>query len=202
MGAPTSAVLVETYIQNMEHKQIYPILIKHQIVGYFRYVDDILMIYNQRITNIEEILMEFNKQQPKVKFTMEKEQHNSINFLDITMHLRKGKVEFAMYRKHTHTDIIIPDDSCHPQEHRTASINYLMNRLHTYPITNKAKNKKLNVIKNTLHNNRYNIHQIKKHMNTIQTPICNIKEQKQNGPHLHIAVKKQKTITRLFKKHK
>jgi hypothetical protein len=28
MGAPTSAILAEAYIQNMEHKQIYPIIMK------------------------------------------------------------------------------------------------------------------------------------------------------------------------------
>jgi hypothetical protein len=50
----------------MEHKQIFPILIKHQIVGYFRYVDDISIIYNHRKTNIEETLIEFNKQQSKI----------------------------------------------------------------------------------------------------------------------------------------
>jgi hypothetical protein len=46
MGASTSAILAETYIQHVEHKQIYPILIKQQITGYFRYIDDILIIYN------------------------------------------------------------------------------------------------------------------------------------------------------------
>jgi hypothetical protein len=44
MGAPTSAVLAEGYIQSMKHKRIYTTLIKHQIIGYFRYVDDILLI--------------------------------------------------------------------------------------------------------------------------------------------------------------
>jgi hypothetical protein len=39
MGAPTSAIISEAYIQNMEHKQIYPILVKCQITGYFRYCD-------------------------------------------------------------------------------------------------------------------------------------------------------------------
>jgi hypothetical protein len=34
MGAPTSA-LAEAYIQYMEHKQTYPILIKHQLIKYF-----------------------------------------------------------------------------------------------------------------------------------------------------------------------
>jgi hypothetical protein len=47
----TSAVLAEAYIQNMEHKQIYQILIKHQIIGYFGYVTDKLIIYDQRKTN-------------------------------------------------------------------------------------------------------------------------------------------------------
>jgi hypothetical protein len=47
MSAPTSSVLAETYVQHMEHKQIYPVLIKQQIIAYFRYVDDILIIYDR-----------------------------------------------------------------------------------------------------------------------------------------------------------
>jgi hypothetical protein len=37
----------EAYIQYVEHKQLYPVLVKYQIIGYFRYVDDIFIIYNQ-----------------------------------------------------------------------------------------------------------------------------------------------------------
>jgi hypothetical protein len=44
MGAPTSAILAEVYVQYMEHKQLYPILRKVQIIGYYRYVDDIFII--------------------------------------------------------------------------------------------------------------------------------------------------------------
>jgi hypothetical protein len=43
MGAPTSSILAKTYVQHMEHTQIYPILIEQQIIAYFRYVDDILL---------------------------------------------------------------------------------------------------------------------------------------------------------------
>jgi hypothetical protein len=53
-------------------------------------------------------------------------------------------------------DIVIPYDSCHPLEHKMSSINYLLNRVNTYPISNEAKKKELNIIKNTLHNNKYN----------------------------------------------
>jgi hypothetical protein len=36
MGAPTSAILAAVYIQYIEHKKLYPILKKHEIIGYFR----------------------------------------------------------------------------------------------------------------------------------------------------------------------
>jgi hypothetical protein len=35
-------------MQYMEHTQIYPILTKQQIVAYFRCVDDILIIYDEK----------------------------------------------------------------------------------------------------------------------------------------------------------
>jgi hypothetical protein len=50
MGAPTSAILAEAYIQHMQHKRIYPVLIKHQLIGYYRYIEDILIIYDQKKT--------------------------------------------------------------------------------------------------------------------------------------------------------
>jgi hypothetical protein len=86
MDAPTSAILAEAYLQHMEHKQLYPILIKLQIIGYFRYVDDILIICNQKKTNIDETLAEFNKQRTNIKFTIAKEKRNAIHFLDLTIY--------------------------------------------------------------------------------------------------------------------
>jgi hypothetical protein len=72
MGAPTSAILAEIYIHNIEHKQLYPVLLKRKIIGYFRYVDDILIIYNKKKTNIDETIAEFNKQGTNIRFSMEK----------------------------------------------------------------------------------------------------------------------------------
>jgi hypothetical protein len=72
MGAPTSAILAETYIQNMERTQINHILKAQQIIAYFRYVDDILIIYDNKNTDINQTLNEFNNLQPTLKFTIEK----------------------------------------------------------------------------------------------------------------------------------
>jgi hypothetical protein len=62
---------------------------------------------------------------------MEKESHSS-NFLDL-IHRREKELEFEIYRKPTQTDIIIPNDSCHPHEYKISNINYVINRLNTYP---------------------------------------------------------------------
>jgi hypothetical protein len=54
----------------MEHKKICPVLIKCHISGYFicKYVDDFLIIYDQRKPNVNKTLSEFKEQQPNIKF--------------------------------------------------------------------------------------------------------------------------------------
>jgi len=84
MGAPTSSILSEVYLQHIENTKIHQLLKKHRTEGYFRYVDDILVVYNDN-TNIYNVLEDFNNLAPKLKFTLEKEQNNQISFLDITI---------------------------------------------------------------------------------------------------------------------
>jgi hypothetical protein len=83
MGAPTSAVLTETFIQCLEHTQIYRIWNEHQIIDYYRYVNDIIIIYNEQYTNIDNTLLECNSVHSNLKVTIEKETHNKIKYLDL-----------------------------------------------------------------------------------------------------------------------
>ena len=68
----------------MEGTTIPVILSKHNIKGYYRYVDDILIVYTDTTTNIHTVLDEFNSITPKLEFTLEEEQNDKINFLDFT----------------------------------------------------------------------------------------------------------------------
>jgi hypothetical protein len=122
MGAPTLAITSEADIQNMGHKQIFSILVKHQIAGYFRYsYVDILIIYDQAKTNIDQTLANFNKQPTNHKIHNRKRITQLINFLDLTIHCNEKEFEFEIrvYSMPTQTDIIIPHDSCHLREHKT-----------------------------------------------------------------------------------
>jgi hypothetical protein len=116
MGAPTSSIFSELYLLSLENSTIYKLLLNHDIVGYFRYVDDILIVYDEGKTNIDTLLKCFNIS-PKLKFTVEKEVKQKIKFLDITINREPNKMSIYIYRKPTYTDVIIPNDSCHPREH-------------------------------------------------------------------------------------
>jgi hypothetical protein len=59
---------------------------------------------------------------------MEEEIENEINIFR-HYHFESRKKSFNIYRKPTATDTIIPNDSCHPSEHKLAAIRYLTNRL-------------------------------------------------------------------------
>jgi hypothetical protein len=54
MGTPTSVMLSEIYMQFLQNYTIYNILKTHNIKDYFRYVDDILIVYNNTESNIHE----------------------------------------------------------------------------------------------------------------------------------------------------
>ena len=91
--------------------------------GYFRYVDDIVIIYNDTFTNINEVLSEFNILSPSLNFTLKMEGNNRINFLDVTILQHLNVIESKIYRKPTTTGCIIPTDSCHLREYKSQELD-------------------------------------------------------------------------------
>jgi len=150
----TSSIFSEIYLQYMESIIIYDILKHNNITGYFCYVD-ILIVYNKTTTDIMEVFNSFNKLLPTMKFTIEKEMDNMINFLDITIMTECDGLTFDIYRKPTTTDCSIPYDSCHLTEHKLAAVRYLTNRMNTYWLNSANREKERNTIKHILQNSKY-----------------------------------------------
>jgi hypothetical protein len=110
-GAPTSAILDETFIQHPEYTIIVNIFSKYHIINYYRYVDDILIIYNKQTnTSINDVFDKFSTIHPRIKFTIKEESDNKINYLDITILKTYNKLSFGIYRKPTTSDLIIYND--------------------------------------------------------------------------------------------
>ena len=117
MGAPhSSSRLSEVNLHFLENNQLYDIVIQHQFIGYFRYVDDILIVYSENNRGIHKVLDLFNNISPTLTFTVGKERSNCINFLDNSI-CNNQKISFSAYRKPTATVITIPKDSnCHKEQ--------------------------------------------------------------------------------------
>jgi hypothetical protein len=69
MGASSSSILLEIYLQFIEHHETLKILTYEKIISYCRYVDDILILYNHTITNIEQVIEAFNSIHNNIQFT-------------------------------------------------------------------------------------------------------------------------------------
>jgi hypothetical protein len=157
MGAPSSNIISETFLQHIEHTHLPHLTQKHRLVNYARYVDDILLIYDSLHTDLQSILHDFNSLHHNLHFTGETERNNAISFLDITIHKNPTNIRISVHRKPTFTDTIIPYTSNHPAQHKYVAVSFLYNRLNSYQLQPAEYRQEENTIHNILHNNSFPI---------------------------------------------
>ena len=107
-------MIAEYFLRNLENTHLTALADKHKIIKYFRYIDDILLIYDSDHTDTQKILNDFNTVHPKLSFTVEAESDYKINYLDVTIHRTPVGWKTAIYRKPTFTETIIPYSTNHP----------------------------------------------------------------------------------------
>ena len=156
MGSPLSGFLADLYLNRYENKYIFSNdnRCNMNIIHYARYVDDTFIIYNgtiRQLNNLKSYLNSIN-----IQFTLEVEENDSINFLDITMSKNKQKFEFNIYRKPTTTDIVIHADSHNPFSQKMASFHYFVHGLLTVPLNENNYNNEIHRLKHTAIVNGYN----------------------------------------------
>jgi len=189
------AVLSEVYLQHLEHTEIIKIITQHNILGYFRYVDDIPIVYDENSKDIHEVHVAFNKLAPTIKFTIETD--NSINFLDIAIQNKENRLLFGVHRKPTTTDVIIHKNSCHPPEQKHAAIRHMVSRLNTYRLNDDNKQIEQQVIEQIVSSNGYDSSIVKPFNKTGQKTNNNNK--KESWAKFTYYGKETRAITKLFK---
>ncbi|XP_036317568.1 uncharacterized protein LOC118732541, partial [Rhagoletis pomonella] len=155
MGNPTSAILMEVFMQTLEEKYMKNLSTNLGVKFYARYVDDVICLIEGN--KEKQILDYLNKQHQNIKFTMETEEERKINYLDLTVKINDttNKIEFEIYRKPTATDTIIHNSSNHPQQNKNAAFKQLITRLERTPLTEECYKKELDTIYAIAENNGY-----------------------------------------------
>ena len=181
MGAPSSGIISEIFLQHFENSHLPPLAQKHKLVNYFRYVDDVLLIYDAQHTDIHTILSDFNSINTNLQFTKETEHNNKLNYLDITIHKTPTSVNISVFRNPTFTDTVISYTSNHPTQQKYVAIRFVYNRLNSYQLHETEYHREENIIHNILHNNSF--------------PIPTRKPKTQFNPPSHNALTRQKWTT-------
>ena len=111
MGNCLSPVLSNIYMEFFESRLANAIIPDN--VFWVRYVDDIFAVIKQ-YHDTDAILTNLNNLVPSITFTLEKEENNSIAFLDISVIRHENLFKFKVYRKPTSNNHIINGHSHHP----------------------------------------------------------------------------------------
>jgi hypothetical protein len=92
MGALTSSIFSEIYLQYMEHTTFVDILNKKKDIGYFHYVDDILIVYDKTAKDIENVIQTFKSIHLTLTFSKEEETDSSLISLDVTLRITENSI--------------------------------------------------------------------------------------------------------------
>ena len=101
--------------------------------------------------HIESFLNHLNQQHPRIKFTTELPENNSIPFLDTKVKVEEdGSITFGIYRKKTHTDQYLDFNSHHHIKQKTGIIHTFRNRIDTIITKEDDKHTELKHVKGAL----------------------------------------------------
>jgi len=131
-----------------------------KINNYFRYVDDIFLTVPKN--KVDLVLKIFNGYHPRLKFTYELENNNSLSFLNTSViRGKEGELLTNWYRKPTYSGRCINFFSSHPEQYKFNTINNLVDQ--AILLSDKRFHESnLLIVKNILLNNCYPISLINK----------------------------------------
>jgi hypothetical protein len=155
MVSPISSTLAEIYLQFLEETYVKHCLENKEITYYKRYVDVILIIFDQNKISVNIILNLINKADEHLETKTSKEDNRSINYLDLSIQRNTNNLDLSIYRKPTYIAITIHFSSNHPYDHKLAAFNYYINRMIAMPITEDAEKQEWNKMLTMAQNNGF-----------------------------------------------
>ncbi|KAJ8961586.1 hypothetical protein NQ317_013064 [Molorchus minor] len=123
---------------------------------WIRYVDDIFAVFDTKVESVDSFISKLNSRFTSVNFTYEIENNAQLPFLDVlVIKNNQNNLEFDIYRKDTSTLRYIPNDSHHCYQHKMASLNFLIHRLLSFPLSKERFEKERKLIKDIAKINGY-----------------------------------------------
>lgn len=155
MGGSLSVVFSGLYLDYVFNKTIESTSIKPTLL--IKYVDDVLAVLDK--DEVEGFLTELNSFHKKLKFTCEWEERGRLNFLDLTLYRRAGRITTKWYRKPIAKTLILNYYSWHPKNYKFNVMHNLISKAIRLTDVNYINEIKRKVFK-ILRDNWYPLHYI------------------------------------------
>ena len=124
MGSPLGPSLANFFLGHIEQSKLFQNHDFYPIV-YLRYVDDILAVFEEG-TTYHPFFELLNKQHPNLKFTVDESTESSFPFLNVSMVISGKNVETWVFRKKTHTNVLLNFTAAVPNFWKTGLIKCLL----------------------------------------------------------------------------
>jgi hypothetical protein len=89
MGSPISSSIAEIYLQHLEDMYVKHALENREIIYYKRYVDDLLIVFDQNKTSVEATQKTTNSLDHNIQFKTATEENKTMCYLDLAIHRKK-----------------------------------------------------------------------------------------------------------------
>jgi hypothetical protein len=127
MGPPLPLVIANFFMEDFEKKATEQATYKP--VCWFRHVDDNFFIWPHGQEKLTEFLNHLNGLHKKIWFTMDKEEGDHLSFLDIDIYRKTdGSLGHKMYRKPTHTNLYLHQNSHHHPANKQSVLASMIHR--------------------------------------------------------------------------
>ena len=126
MGSPLGPTLANFFLADQEVEWLSSTC-DHNPALYLRYVDDIFAIFRQGV-GIDAFLNKINCSHPNIKFTVE-EASETLPFLDVEIKLQDNSYDSWVWRKKTHTGVLLNFTAVAPTKWKFALIICFLNRI-------------------------------------------------------------------------
>ena len=148
--APVYATLTLGYLERSLCNSLqYPVLSTMFMNNYFRYLDDILIIYDEHLTDTNSLSKLLNNLNSDFRFTLESS-GLTVNFLDVKIITENGYLKTDIFYKSTDSKQYLNFHSHHPRHIKIALPYNLSRRICTIVSDNDLRKTRLNEMKNSL----------------------------------------------------
>lgn len=169
MGSSISSLLADIVMGDLESDCLKQL--DYTPLFYYRYVDDIIIAIPQN--KIDQTLTVFYGYHPKLQFTIELEEVNSMNVLEIQIIKNKNNIITTnWYQKNTFSGRILHFESNHPKHQKIAMVYNLVDRA-LILADKQYHHNNINIVKNILFANKYPKHFINKYISKRKDYLIN-----------------------------